>query len=199
MIKCKGKLCIGDSPISYKKLNVDGGGYISGSLDVDGNLYVGNNLDISENLCVLGAIENAFTSAPNLRIGSETGKIAKTSGSSKRFKTNIKPVTSDELNPGKLYDIDIVQYKFKENYLSEEDQRYNTDVIGFIAEDIYEKYPIAADYTINDNGSTIVNDWNFRYMIPAMLKLLQDQKKEIDILKQEIENLKSNYKTDRGL
>lgn len=199
MIKCKGKLCIGDSPISYKKLNVDGGGYISGSLDVDGNLYVGNNLDISENLCVLGAIENAFTSAPNLRIGSETGKIAKTSGSSKRFKTNIKPVTSNELNPGKLYDIDIVQYKFKENYLSEEDQRYNTDVIGFIAEDIYEKYPIAADYTINDNGSTIVNDWNFRYMIPAMLKLLQDQKKEIDILKQEIENLKSNYKTDRGL
>ena len=90
-------------------------------------------------------------------------------------------------------------YKFKENYLSKEDQRYNRDVIGFIAEDIYEKYPIAADYTIDDNGGTIVNDWNFRYMIPAMLKLLQDQKKEIDILKQEIENLKSNYKTDRGL
>ncbi len=192
LIQCKGKLCIGDSPGNDKKLNVDGGAYISGSLNVDGNLDVGNNLEVLGNLYVSGATKNTFTSAPNLHIGVESGKIAKTSGSSKRFKTEIKPVDANELKPEKLYSIDVVQYKFKENYLSKEDQRYNRDVIGFIAEDIYEKYPIAADYTIDDNGGTIVNDWNFRYMVPAMLKLIQDQKKEINILKQEIENLKSN-------
>ncbi|MCI9416324.1 MAG: tail fiber domain-containing protein [Eubacterium sp.] len=199
LIQCKGKLCIGNSPGNDKKLNVDGGAHIYGSLNVDGNLDVGNDLEIHGNLYVSGATENTFTSAPNLHIGVESGKIAKTSGSSKRFKTEIKPVDANELKPEKLYSIDVVQYKFKENYLSKEDQRYNRDVIGFIAEDIYEKYPIAADYTIDDNGGAIVNDWNFRYMVPAMLKLIQDQKKEIDLLKHEIENLKSNYKTYRGL
>lgn len=199
LIQCKGKLCIGDSPGNDKKLNVDGGAHIYGSLNVDGNLDVENNLEIHGNLYVSGATENTFTSAPNLHIGVESGKIAKTSGSSKRFKSEIKPVDANELKPEKLYSIDVVQYKFKENYLSKEDQRYNRDVIGFIAEDIYEKYPITADYTIDDNGGTIVNDWNFRYMVPAMLKLIQDQKKEIDLLKHEIENLKSNYKTYRGL
>ena len=119
---------------------------------------------------------------------------------SKRFKTEIKPIDADDLNPDKLYDIDIVQYKFKKDYLSEDDQRYDKDVIGFIAEDIYEKYPIAADYTIDNNGNTIVNDWNFRYMVPAMLKLIQNQKKEIDSIKQEnrdfkqrLENLEKKF------
>ncbi len=161
-------------------------------------IFCSDNLEVLGNLYVDGATESTFTSAPNLYIASG-GKIAKTSGSSKRFKTEIKPVDADELNPNKLYDVDIVQYKFKTDYLSEEDQRYDKEVIGFIAEDIYEKYPIAADYTVDDDGNTIVNDWNFRYMVPAMLKLIQDQKKEIDSLEkrlikseQEIEKLKSN-------
>ena len=189
-IHCIGKLYVGDNPGSSKKLNVDGGGYISGSFEIGNNLEVGNDLEVLGNLYVSGALENTFTSAPNLHIGNESGKIAKTSGSSKRFKTEIKPVSINDLIPDKLYDIDIVQYKFKTDYLSEEDQRYDKEVIGFIAEDIYEKYPIAADYTIDDDGNVIVNDWNFRYMIPAMLKLIQNQKKEIDIMKQKI-----NFKT----
>ena len=84
--------------------------------------------------------------------------------------------------------------------MSEDDQRYDKDVIGFIAEDIYEKYPIAADCSIDDDGGTIVNDWNFRYMVPAMLKLIQDQKREIDALKyenrdfkQRLENLEKKF------
>ncbi len=156
------------------------------------------DLTINGDLIAHGSYNNVGTSVPNLMIGG-AHKIRMTSGSSKRFKTEIKPIDADDLNPDKLYDIDIVQYKFKKDYLSEDDQRYDKDVIGFIAEDIYEKYPIAADYTIDNNGNMIVNDWNFRYMVPAMLKLIQDQKKEIDSLEkrlvkseQEIEKLKSN-------
>lgn len=166
---------------------------VNSSFHSYGDTYIGNDLKVSGNLRVNGATEIAFSSAPNLHIGSG-GKIAKTSGSSKRFKTGIEPVIVNDLNPDKLYDINIVQYKFKKDYLSEEDQRYDKVVIGFIAEDIYEKYPIAADYTIDDDGNINVNDWNFRYMIPAMLKLLQDQKKEIDILKQESRDFKQRLK-----
>lgn len=153
------------------------------NLYVDNNLDVGNRLEVLGNLFADGALENLFDSAPNLCIGG-MGRIAKTTGSSKRFKKEIKPVETDELNPDKLYDINVVQYKFKKDYLSEDAQRYDKNVIGFIAEDIYEKYPIAADCSIDPDGNTIVEDWNFRYIVPAMLKLIQDQKKEIHSLKQ---------------
>ena len=167
---------------------------------VDNNLNVGNNLDIGNNLIVWGnlrvhgALERPFDSTPNLCIGGE-GRIAKTTGSSKKFKTEIKPIVADELNPEKLYDIDVVQYKFKKDYLSEKAQRYNKYVIGFIAEDIFEKYPVAADCSIDDEGNTVVNDWNFRYIVPAMLKLIQDQKKEIIILKKESESIMQQLKS----
>ncbi len=161
---------------------------------VDNNLNVGNNLDIGNNLIVWGnlrvhgALERPFDSTPNLCIGGE-GRIAKTTGSSKKFKTEIKPIVADELNPEKLYDIDVVQYKFKKDYLSEKAQRYNKYVIGFIAEDIFEKYPVAADCSIDDEGNTVVNDWNFRYIVPAMLKLIQDQKKESESIMQQLKSL----------
>ena len=184
--------------------------YISfhNSIRVDGSLSTKElnasdasitDLTINGDLIAHGSYNNVGTSVPNLMIGG-AHKIRMTSGSSKRFKTEIKPVDADELNPNKLYDVDIVQYKFKKDYLSEDDQRYDKEVIGFIAEDIYEKYPIAADYSIDDKGNSIVNDWNFRYMVPAMLKLIQDQKKEIDVLKQEnsdfkqrLENLEKKF------
>lgn len=160
--------------------------YLTGSGNND--IYSNGNLDIGGNLYVQGAIDedSMFSGAPNLHIGSLRGKIAKTTGSSKRFKNEIRQVDSDILNPERLYDIDIVQYKFKKGYLSEADPRHNKDVIGFIAEDIYEKYPIAADFSIDKDGNTIVEDWNFRYMVPAMLKLIQDQKKAIDSLEKRI-------------
>lgn len=164
---------------------------IFNSLDVTGDTTLGGALDISGETKLDGAL-NAYgvycaevgSRAPNLMIGDKY-YIRTTSGSSKRFKDNIKSLKNEELSPNKLYDVDVVQYKFKKDYLSEDDQRYNQDVIGFIAEDIFEKYPIAADYSIDEDGSTIVNDWNYRYIVPAMLKLIQDQKKELEMLKQE--------------
>ncbi len=177
--------------------------YVEGTLNINELLHASDasitDLTINGDLIAHGSYNNVGTSVPNLMIGG-AHKIRMTSGSSKRFKTEIKPIDADDLNPDKLYDIDIVQYKFKKDYLSEDDQRYDKDVIGFIAEDIYEKYPIAADYTIDNNGNTIVNDWNFRYMVPAMLKLIQNQKKEIDSIKQEnrdfkqrLENLEKKF------
>lgn len=181
-ITCQGifyadKIVLGGSTYGNHQLTVSGNSYMNG------NLYVGNDL-IAE-----GAYDHVGTDAPNLMIGGAY-KIRKTTGSAKRFKELVKPVESKDLDPVKLYELEIMQYKFKNDYLSEDDQRYDKEVIGFIAEDVYEKYPIAADCSTDKDGNVIVNDWNFRYMIPAMLKLIQDQKKSIDQLKQENKDFK---------
>ena len=95
------------------------------------------------------------------------------------------------MNPNNLYDVDVVQFKYKKDYFTNKhDTRYRKDLIGFVAEDIYEKFPIAADYHYDDNGDVVVDGWNKQYMIPAMLKLIQEQKKEIDKLKETINNIK---------
>ena len=134
---------------------------------------------------------NADTTAKTNCYISTEGIIVKTSTtSSKRFKDDITINLSDELNPDRLYNIDIVQFKYKkEHFTNKEDIRYRKNLIGFIAEDIYKKYPIAADYHYNENGEILVDGWNDTYMIPAMLKLIQDQKKEIDLLKKSVSNL----------
>ena len=57
-----------------------------------------------------------------------------------------------------------------------------------ITVDIYEKYPIAADFHYDD-GKVVVDTWNEQYLIPPLLKLIQEQKKEIDTLKQQLATL----------
>ena len=64
-------------------------------------------------------------------------------------------------------------------------------VIGLIAEDVNEKYPCACEYN-EENGQ--VENWLERYMIPPMLYLIQEQHKEIEILKTEINELKEKIK-----
>ena len=54
-------------------------------------------------------------------------------------------------------------------------------VPGFIAEEVADVYPIACEYDGNKPES-----WNMKFIIPAMLKLIQDQKKEIEALKQKL-------------
>lgn len=123
---------------------------------------------------------------PNARLATSSPyQLGYASGSSRAFKHDIKPVENPELDPEKLYDIEVVQFKYNEDYLEESDQRYRTDCIGFIAEQVYEVYPIAADC---ETGSP--KNWEMRYLIPPMLALIQKQKKELDALKKEVEALK---------
>ncbi len=107
------------------------------------------------------------------------GYIRRKGGSSKRFKNSISYELSEDMNPEKLYDVSIVSFKYNKDYLSKDDQRYDKHLIGFIAEDIDVHYPQACDY--DDEGRP--SGWNTHYIIPAMLKLIQDQHKEIEELK----------------
>ena len=166
------------------------------------NTYIGdnggNNLYAKTVVADKYRIDDATTStqAPNCRIltdGTYKDYLAYATGSSIRYKHDFKTIFNEELDPHNLYNIKIYQYKYQTNYLdNEEDNRYDTDVIGFIAENVEKYYPIAVDKNYNkETGKSVVTDWNDKYIIPPMLKLIQEQHEEIEILKQEIQQLKN--------
>ena len=121
------------------------------------------------------------SSGANVRV-TKAGTLYHYSSSSMRYKTDITTKLSNELDPERLYDLKVWQYKYREGYLNKNDQRYGQDIIGFIAEDVKQKYPIAANY--DEDGQ--IENWNVEMIIPAMLKLIQNQKKEIDELKERL-------------
>ena len=105
--------------------------------------------------------------------------VITTSHSSRKIKHDIKDVCNADLDPRKLYDLKVVQFKF--NNLEPSDPLYEKDVIGLIAEDVAETYPLGAEYDENGNPTS----WWDRYLIPPMLYLIQEQHKDIESLKQE--------------
>lgn len=127
------------------------------------------------------------SNSADLYLGPSYKEIRQSTGSSKRFKNSISTQISDELNPIHLYDINVVQFKYNTDYLSDKtDYRYNRECIGFIAEDVYDKYPIA----VKMNGDKVQN-WDPYWIVPGMLKLIQEHKKEIDALKIRIDVLEN--------
>lgn len=55
-------------------------------------------------------------------------------------------------------------------------------MIGFIAEEVAEIYPKAAEY--NEDGT--VEMWNYMILIPAMMKLIQTQHARISELERKL-------------
>lgn len=109
------------------------------------------------------------TYAPNTYING-TGYLYLSSSSSRRYKYNITENISASLDPTRLYDLPVVQYQYNPGYLGCDPMGTQCH-IGFIAEDIADIYPVAAEY--NPDGT--VEMWNFKEILPGMLKLIQDQ------------------------
>lgn len=146
-------------------------------------------ITITEEGIICPNIYNNLTTSniPNMQIGSNGQIRRSTNTSTRKHKTEIKNLTDKELNPEKLYDLEIKQFKYKKEYQpSEKDNRYNKTLVGFIAEDVEKIYPIATDYDENKE----IENWNERYIIPPMLKLIQDQHKQIGKMQEEIEKLR---------
>lgn len=142
----------------------------------------------SSSLKHTGVYDSTVSSGSQLRI-SEDGTIHRYSSSSKRYKKDVTDKIPSELNPQKLYDLNIVSYKYKDNYLPVNDQRYKHNILGFIAEDVYEKYPEACN--LNDDGTPEM--WEINILFPAALKLIQEQHKEIIVLSEQIETMKQQF------
>lgn len=130
--------------------------------------------------------KSTVSTSPNLTIDSY-GRFTRSASSSKRYKTDVTTILQENISPQKLYDLNIVSYKYKDKYLTASDQRYRKNIIGFLAEDVHEKYPIACN--LDENGDPEM--WNINILFPAALKLIQDQHKEIEAMKERISRIES--------
>jgi hypothetical protein len=153
------------------------------------NLYSGTTLTLkvgadatSEYVESDVTYNRTYSSAPNMYITSN-GVLGRATSSSERYKKDITKVVNNELNPYKILDIPVVQYRYKEEYVPI-DKHPEDLYIGFKAEDVADVYPIAAEY--NENGQ--VEMWNIKVLFPALLKIVQDQQKEIEKLKEQVNN-----------
>lgn len=105
--------------------------------------------------------------------------------SAARYKRDIVPLVNSDLDPKRLLDVEIVQFKYKDEVLIEGDKRKGMDIPGFVADTFIEKYPIVCD--VNDDGEA--EGWSTQIIIPPMLALIQDLYKEIEELKQKVATL----------
>ena len=112
------------------------------------------------------------SSGGHMVFGKDGSTVCYLSSSSKRYKNHVSDMTEDEAKS--ILDIPIVWFKYKEGYLNTKDWLYGKKIPGFYAEDVFEKFPEAAQ--LNEKGEP--EDWNYRTIIPAMLKLIQELYKE---------------------
>ena len=108
------------------------------------------------------------TSGGHMVFARDGTTVAYLSSSSKRYKDHIANMTLDEAK--RMLNVPVIWFKYKENYLSQEDWLNGKKMPGFYAEDIYSIFPEAAQ--LNEKGEP--EDWNFRVLIPVMLKLIQN-------------------------
>lgn len=108
------------------------------------------------------------TSGGHMVFASDGATVAYLSSSSKRYKDHIANMTLNEAK--KILDVPVIWFKYKENYLSPTDWLNGKKLPGFYAEDVYSIFPEAAQ--LNEEGKP--EDWNFRILIPLMLKLIQN-------------------------
>ena len=112
-----------------------------------------------------------------------TGTISVSGSSSRRTKKNIENMTDAEAK--KLLDLRPVKY----DYITEED---GTDCYGLIAEEVQDagiEYPV---FTHHDKRlDEDVPALEYSKFVPYLIKMVQLQQQEIDLLKQEVADLKN--------
>ena len=103
-------------------------------------------------------------------------RIARYASSSKRYKHDITEIFDTTCRPEALYDLPVVTYRYNDGYCPDEPHGEKLH-IGFIAEDVDRLYPAGCGYR-----DGVPENWNIMEIVPGMLKLIQNQHK--DIIKQ---------------
>lgn len=111
------------------------------------------------------------------------GTVVRSASSAKRYKDVREDIDARSIE--NWYSIQTVWAKYKDGYLSSEDENSGKYMPMFLADDVEQHMPEAA---IHMDGK--IEDWNYRVMIPAMFAMMKQQKSEIDSLKQELDEVK---------
>lgn len=145
-----------------------------------------NNAEFKKGIYVTGEIRN-----PNMKTGGGTalylssGGYIKKSSSSKRYKKHVSFMESDDV--ANLYNLRPVYFTYKEGIVDLDDEDKGKIEPGFYAELIKKYFPSAVVY--NDKGQ--VQDWDVRKLVPAMLKLIQLQKEQLDRQEERLSKIES--------
>ena len=123
------------------------------------------------------------TSGGHMVFAKDGATVAYLSSSSKRYKDHVSDMTIEEAE--KILNIPVIWFKYKKGYLDESDWLNGKQLPGFYAEDVYDIFPEATQ--LNEAGEP--EDWNFRVMIPAMMKVIQDQNERINTLEDTVNTL----------
>ena len=163
-------------------------------LDETSNFYrisIFAHWNYGEYLACTGAYEQQSFSGLSKRtlyVGSD-GTISAAS-SSRRYKQDISSELDAYFNPHLIYDLPVCQFRYNaKNGGGNDSQLY----IGFIAEDIAKYYPAAARW---NKEHTEVDTWEMSDLFPAVVKLVQEQHKEIETLKEQFKKLQHLIKED---
>ena len=106
------------------------------------------------------------------------------SSSSKRYKHNIKPLSSGR-DAKKLLELPVVEFEWNEGHPLQYADMKGETIPGIIAEDVAEIYPSAVIH--NEDGE--VESWDERRIIPGMLALIKEQDKAIKNLEARLAKL----------
>ena len=122
-------------------------------------------------------------------IGAPTGTNIYNASDS-RLKQNIEAISN---GLDKISALNPVKFNWVDGFVPSEDGK---DMLGFVAQEVYEVIPEAVENF--GNNSIIVNDIeienplrvNEKFIIPVLVKAIQEQQSQIEILKAEIQTLK---------
>lgn len=118
--------------------------------------------------------------------------VLRKGSSSKRYK--IHQSFMDISDVEKLYNLRPAYFKYKDGYLIKGDADENRSIPGFYAELVEKYFPEAVRY----DGKGRVEDWDPKKLVPAMLKLIQLQKEQLDKQEERLSKIESilNLKED---
>lgn len=165
---------------------------ITDSLDVDyinktgkRGLTIGGSLKVkkrftADDYAYLNKLE--ISSTDRGLVVSGNGLVGKASSSSKRYKNIGRNISPEDIE--KWYGIEPVWAEYRDGYLTKGDENEGRYIPMFIAENTDEYLPEA---TRHENG--LVEDWNYRVMIPAMFAMIKQQHEEINELKKKCQRI----------
>lgn len=176
-----GIMCLNPTEKTYSMLgpNELSAGSFSGDTPLNGNTpmaYMTSDGQVISRY----AYNNTTSDGANVNVWAN-GLFRRSASSSRRYKKNIEAILPEELNPDKLYELPIRAFKYKPGYLKKGDRREDKDIIGLIVEELEVIYPIAVNYDKDGRPEM----WNAQILIPAMLKLIQEQNERIKKLEGE--------------
>lgn len=158
----------------------------SGSMIVNVKSDFYDSANFHKSVTMSGLPWNSSASAAVV-FASDMKTLNSAAASSIRYKSigNGKNIKEDELED--LYRIKVIWAKYKDGYLSEQDERYGKEMPMFIAEDIDRRFPLAVDH--NEKGKA--ENWNYRIIIPCMFAMLKNDHEKILALQADNQELHS--------